>query len=156
MIVTLQIEATTEAEDGMRLVHSIPFNAASFSQLPAKQMVDETIRRMGADLTALRKAPIFNKDYSGPVLLTGQASAEMFARVLAPNLSGQRLPLSERELAQNQTTFSELVERMNRPVLLSFLSVFHDPAQSQIGSQELIGHYQVDDQGVPATAGVAD
>jgi TldD protein len=150
MIVMLQIEAKTEAEDGMRLVHSIPFNAASFSQLPAKQMVDDAIRRMGADLTALRTAPIFNKDYSGPVLLTGQASAEMFARVLAPNLSGQRLPLSERELAQGQTTFSELVERMNRPVLPPFLSVFDDPAQSQIGSQELIGHYQVDDQGVRA------
>jgi len=58
-------------------------------------------------LTALRTAPIFNKDYSGPVLLTGQASAEMFARVLAPNLSGQRLPLTEREQGQGQTTFSE-------------------------------------------------
>jgi len=150
MIVTLEIEARTEAEDGMRLVHSIPFNAASFAQLPAKQVVDDSIRRMGADLTALRTAPIFNKDFSGPVLLTGQASAEMFARVLAPNLSGQRLPLSERELAQGQTTFSELVERMNRPVLPPFISVFDDPAQSQIGNQELIGHYQVDDQGVPA------
>jgi len=28
--------------------------------------------------------------------------------------------------------------------------VFDDPAQSQLGSQELIGHYKVDDQGVPA------
>jgi len=149
-IVTLEIEARTEAEDGMRLVHSIPFNAASISQLPSKQVVDDSIRRMGSDLTALRTAPIFNKDYSGPVLLTGQASAEMFARVLAPNLSGQRLPLSEREIAQGQTTFSELVERMNRPVLPAFISVFDDPAKSQIGNQELIGHYQVDDQGVPA------
>jgi TldD protein len=147
-IVTVQVEARTEAEDGMRLSHSIPFNAASFGQLPSKQTVDDAIHRLATDLTALRSAPIFNKDYSGPVLLTGQASAEMFARVLAPNLSGQRLPLSERE--QGATNFSELVERLNRPVLPAFISVFDDPAQRQIGNQQLIGHYQVDDQGVPA------
>jgi predicted Zn-dependent protease len=103
---------------------------------------------MALDLTKLRTAPIFNQDYSGPVLLTGQASAEMFARVLAPNLSGQRFPLMERE--QGRTNFSELTERMNRPVLPPFLSVFDDPTERQLGNQELIGHYRVDDQGVPA------
>lgn len=148
MIVTLEVQARTEASDGMRLVHTVPFNAASFEQLPSKQNIDDAIRRMAGDLTALRSAPLFSKDYSGPVLLTGQASAEMFARVLAPNLSGQRFPLSERE--QGPTNFSELTERMNRPVLPPFISVFDDPAQRQIGNQELIGHYQVDDQGVPA------
>ncbi len=150
MIVTLEVEARTEAADGMRLTHSIPFNAASFEQLPSKQTIDDAIRRMATDLTALRSAPLFSKDYSGPVLLTGQASAEMFARVLAPNLSGQRFPLSEREQGQGQTNFSELTERMNRPVLPPFISVFDDPAQRQIGNLELLGHYQVDDQGVPA------
>ena len=149
MIVTLEVQARTEAADGMRLTHSIPFNAASFEQLPPKQTIDDAIRRLAADITALRSAPLFSRDYSGPVLLTAQASVEMFARVLAPNLSGQRFPLSERE-QQGPTNFSELTERMNRPVLPSFLSVFDDPAQRQIGNQKLIGHYQVDDQGVPA------
>jgi TldD protein len=148
MIVTVEVEARTEAEDGMRLSHAIPFNAATFGQLPSAKIVEDTIRQMATDMTALRTAPIFNKDYSGPVLLTGQASAEMFARVLAPNLSGQRFPMSERE--QGPANFSELVERMNRPVLPAFLSVFDDPAQRQAGNQQLIGHYQVDDQGVPA------
>jgi predicted Zn-dependent protease len=72
----------------------------------------------------------------------------MFARVLAPNLSGQRLPLTDQQ--QSQTNRSELVDRLNRPVLPRFLSVFDDPTAKQIGDRELIGHYQVDDQGVPA------
>src|SRR5439155_9798031 len=87
-------------------------------------------------------------DYSGPVLFTGQASAEMSAGVLAPNLSGQRLPLTDQQ--QAQTNRSELVDRLNRPVLPRFLSVFDDPTAQRIGNQELLGHYQVDDQGVPA------
>ena len=148
MLVSVGVEAATEAPDGMRLRHWIPVNASSLDQLPAAQEVSKSIRQMAEDLTALRKAPVLEADYSGPVLFTGQASAEMFARVLAPNLSGQRLPLTDQQ--QSQTNRSELVDRLNRPVLPRFLSVFDDPTAQRIGNQELIGHYQVDDQGVPA------
>ena len=148
MIVFAEVDAGTEAPDGMRLRHWIPFNAASFDQLPTAQEISKAIHQMAGDLTALRSAPVLDADYSGPVLFTGQASAEMFARVLAPNLSGQRLPLSDQQ--QAQTTRSELLDRMNRPVLPRFLSVFDDPTAQRVGNQELLGHYQVDDQGVPA------
>lgn len=148
MLVFLEIEASSEAADGMRIRHWIPFNATTFDQLPPAQEISREIRKMGAELTAVRSAPVLEADYSGPVLLAGQASAEMFARVLVPNLSGQRLPLSDQQ--QSQTTRSELMDRMNRPVLPPFLSVFDDPTTQRHGSQELIGYYQVDDQGVPA------
>src|SRR5437899_12119889 len=148
MLVAITIEAASEAPDGMRVRHWIPFNASSFDQVPSVEEVSKSIAKMAADLTALRTAPVLEADYSGPVLFTGQASAEMFARVLAPNLSGQRLPLTDQQ--QAQTNRSELVDRLNRPVLPRFLSVFDDPTAQRIGNQELLGHYQVDDQGVPA------
>ncbi len=148
MLVAIFIEAASEAPDGMRVRHWIPFNASSFDQVPSVEEVSKSIAKMAADLTALRAAPVLEADYSGPVLFTGQASAEMFARVLAPNLSGQRLPLTDQQ--QAQTNRSELVDRLNRPVLPRFLSVFDDPTAQRIGNQELLGHYQVDDQGVPA------
>ena len=148
LLVSVEVSASTEAADGMRLRHWIPFNAGSFEQLPPAQEVAKTIQQMGADLTALRSAPVLDADYSGPVLLTGQASAEMFARVLAPNLSGQRLPLTDQQ--QGQSTRSELLDRLNRPVLPRSLTVYDDPTAQRVGSQELLGHYEVDDQGVPA------
>jgi TldD protein len=148
MLVSVQIDAGTEAPDGMRLRHWIPFNAGSFDQLPPPHEIAKAIHQMATELTALRSAPVLDSDYSGPVLFTGQASAEMFARVLAPNLSGQRLPLTDQQ--QAQTTRSELMDRLNRPVLPRFLSVFDDPTTQRIGDQELLGHYQIDDQGVPA------
>jgi predicted Zn-dependent protease len=133
----------------MRMSYSLPFNARSFERLPAIHEITASIKKMAEDLTALKSAPVLDDDYSGPVLLTGQASAEMFARVLAPNLSGQRLPLSERG-QQGSGNRSELVERMNRSVLPDFFSVFDDPTQQRIGDHDLIGHYDVDDQGVRA------
>jgi TldD protein len=148
VLVSVEIDAGTEAPDGMRLRHWIPFNVGGLDQLPSPQEIGKAIRQMATELTALRSAPVLDADYSGPVLFTGQASAEMFARVLVPNLSGQRLPLSDQQ--QAQTTRSELMDRMNRPVLPRFLSVFDDPTTQRIGTQELLGHYQVDDQGVPA------
>jgi len=148
LLVTIEVEAATQAADGMRLRHWIPFNAGSFEQLPSTADITKAIRQMASDLTALRTAPVLDADYSGPVLFTGQASAEMFARVLGPNLSGQRLPLSDQQ--QGQTTRSELTDRLNRPVLPRFLSVYDDPTAQRIGNQELLGHYEVDDQGVPA------
>ncbi len=147
-LASLEVDAATEAPDGMRLRHWTPFNAGSLDQLPPVADVSKSIRQMAVDLTALRYAPVLDTDYSGPVLFTGQASAEMFARVLVPNLSGQRLPLTDQQ--QSQTNRSELIDRLNRPVLPRFLSVFDDPMTQRIGTQELIGHYQVDDQGVPA------
>jgi predicted Zn-dependent protease len=147
MLVSIEVDAGTEASDGMRLRHWIPFNAGSFDQIPIQE-ISKGVRQMAADLSALRAAPVLDTDYSGPALFTGQASAEMFARVLVPNLSGQRLPLTDQQ--QTQTARSELVDRLNRPVLPRFLSVFDDPTAQRVGNQELLGHYKVDDQGVPA------
>ena len=76
MIVSVEAAASSEGPDGMRLRHLIPFYARSFDQLPSAGEIGNSIRRMASDLTALRSAPVLDADYSGPVLFTGQASAE--------------------------------------------------------------------------------
>jgi predicted Zn-dependent protease len=148
LVVSIEADAGVQSADGMRVGHSIPFNARSFDKLPSAQEIVAAIWQLAADLSALRGAPVLDADDSGPVLLAGQASAEMFARLLAPNLSGQRLPLSER--GQGASTRSELVDRMNRPVLPDFLTVFDDPTAQRYGNHDLIGHYEIDDEGVRA------
>ena len=148
LVISLNVRASTQATDGMQLTHVLPINARSFDELPSTQAVSDSVKQLAADLTALKTAPVLDANYSGPVLLVGQASAEMFARVLAPNLSGQRAPLSERGGPQSNAT--SLADRMNRPVLPAYISVFDDPAEQRFGERSLIGHYDVDDQGVPA------
>src|SRR5581483_8079001 len=91
------------------------------------------------------KGPVLSENYLGPVLFTGQASAEMFSQLLASELCSQRP-----SVGSQQEDSSSLFNRINRRVLPPFLSVFDDPTQQKLGDEELLGTFAVDDQGVPA------
>ena len=60
MLVSVEIEALTEAPDGMRLRHWIPFNVSGFDELPSQEEISKSIRQMASDLSALRSAPVLD------------------------------------------------------------------------------------------------
>jgi TldD protein len=146
VLLILQAAANAQADDGMVVSNSIPVYVRDVADLPSQEVFANAIRQMAKDLTALRDAPPLAQDYSGPALLVGQPATEMFARVLAPNLTGQRGPLSR----QGQSATPQLEDRMNRPVLPPYMSVVDDPTIKNVGDRKLIGYYSIDDQGVPA------
>jgi TldD protein len=145
LLVILQATASAQAPDGMVLSHSVPVYVRDFADLPSSEAYAAAIRQMAKDLTALREAPVLDADYSGPALLVGQVATEMFARVLAPNLTGQRGPLSR----NGQSASPPLQDRMNRPILPAYISVADDPTVKSFNGKKLIGYYSIDDQGVP-------
>ena len=146
LMVILQASASAQADDGMVISNSVPVYVREFSDLPSQEVYAASIRQMARDLTALREAPALSMDYSGPALLVGQAATEMVARVLSPNLTGQRGPLSR----NGQSATPPLEDRMNRPILPAYISVVDDPTIKNLGDRKLIGYYSIDDQGVPA------
>ncbi len=148
-LVSLYVRAATQASDGMGLKHFVPYYGISLEQLPPEKEMAASIRKMAEELTALTSAPVLEK-YLGPVLVTGQAASELFAQVLAPQLSGQPPPLMEQQQMAAMMTESKLAARLNRRVLPSFFTVVDDPTQETYEKNELIGSYKVDDQGVPA------
>lgn len=146
LLVTLEAFGTAQAADGMWVSHSVPFYAREVNELPPAQEITAAIKKMAEELTKLQSAPLFNENYVGPVLMTGQASAEMFAQLLAPELCSQRAPVG----ASSGEDKSELANRISRRILPSSISIFDDPTQERAADQSLIGSFQVDDQGVPA------
>lgn len=147
-LVSLYARAATQASDGMGLKHFVPSYGTSLEQLPPEKEMAASIRKMAEELTVLTSAPVLEK-YLGPVLVTGQAAGELFAQVLAPQLSGQRSPLMEQQQMAAMMTESKLASRLNRRVLPSFFTVVDDPTQETYEKHQLIGSYKVDDQGVP-------
>ena len=75
----------------MRLVHSSRSMPPAFRSSRRNRWSMITIRRMGADLTALRRRSS-STSYSGPVLLDSTGCLQKcLPEFSAPNLSGQRL-----------------------------------------------------------------
>jgi len=145
LVVILQASASAQAADGMVVTNSVPVYVRDFSDLPSTDAYASAIRQMAKDLTALREAPALEADYSGPALLVGQVATEMFSRVLAPNLTGQRGPLTR----NGQSATPQLEDRMNRPILPPYVTVVDDPTVKTFNNRKLIGYYTNDDQGVP-------
>lgn len=149
MLVSFHALAATQASDGMRLAHFVPFYGTSLDQFPSEKEMTAEIEKMAKEITAMTSAPVL-ENYLGPVLLTGEAASELFAQVLAPQLSGQRPPLIDDERMAAMMPESRLAARLNRRVLPSFFTVIDDSTQEAYGKHPLIGCYTVDDQGVLA------
>ncbi len=150
-LASLVVSGSTRAPDGMQLWHYAPFHAHDLAQLPEESALTVSVRRMAGELSALASAPVLDR-YIGPVLFTGPAAPEVFAQLLAPELSGQRPPLTEDERMAARLPQARLAERLGRRVLPAFFSVVDDPTKGEFSGRSLLGSYRFDDQGVPAQA----
>jgi len=140
-IVRLVIEGETRAEDGMDLLRVETFQATSPDQLPSEAELLAKVGKIGTDLKALRSAPPADP-YIGPALLSGRAAAVFFHEVLGHRLEGHR----QRDEREGQT----FTKKVNQQVLPPFLTVVDDPTLTELNGVKLAGHYDFDDEGVPA------
>jgi predicted Zn-dependent protease len=134
LLITLNIyaEAVT-VPDNIRLTPSRHLYAKSFDELPSTEEINQVIKNLAQDLVKLRNAPQFDGKYIGPALFTERATVQLFLQLLSQNLDS-----------------GGLVERLDRKVLPTFLSVVDDPTQTKLDNFRLIGDYKIDDEGVPA------
>jgi len=145
-IARLVIQAETRADDGMELMRVESFQAASASQLPSDAELAVKVDKIATDLKALRAAPSADP-YAGPAMLSGRAAAVFFHEVLGHRLEGHR----QRDENEGQT----FTKKVNQLVLPAFLSVADDPTMKELNGVQLAGHYDFDDEGVPAARVVA-
>lgn len=145
------ISASTFAADGSRIWNHRLLTALRPTELSKEEQLAQTIRSIGEETEALARAPLA-EDYSGPVLFSGEASAEMMAQVLTDSLRLQRKPFVPPGANNNAgaTVESVWASRIGSRVLPEWLSLVDDPHQEKAGGTQLAGQYDVDDEGVPA------
>ena len=91
-----------------------------------------------------RRAPK-GEDYNGPVLFEGEAGPQIFAEVLAKNLTLSRMPAGARG---GPAQSSEFEGRMGARILPDSFEVVDDPTQKEWRGKALFGSYDVDREGV--------
>ena len=137
----LVVSANTKADDGMELPLHKTYLSFTPEGLPEDDIVDRDVRRMIEVLLALRDAPLVDP-YTGPAILSGQASGVFFHEILGHRLEGHRL-----KEADDSHTFRE---QLNQKVLPESFSVHFDPTRKTLGAHDLAGSYRYDNQGVAA------
>jgi TldD protein len=143
----LQLRAETQAGDGMKLGRTPAYVESSESELPSPETLLANISKALASLQQLIDAPIVEEDYRGPVLFSNDAAADIFNSLVGENVLGIRPRIGD-----SSRTIGDFASRYKSRVLPTFLSVVDDPTMKTFGGKQLIGSYEIDQEGVRAQA----
>ncbi len=139
--------AGTQAADGMSIDRSYSSTGASPADLDPegvfrKHVVDEI-----ASLAELRKAPLVEEEYHGPLLMSADAATDILRSLLSTAVTATRPPLGT-----EARTNGPFASSYHARVLPDFMNVIDDPGLKTFEGKGLIGAYDVDDEGVSAQA----
>jgi TldD protein len=140
-----QISVGGQAADGMELGRS---NGSVATSAAGLETAAELRHRTITDLLSfndLRNAPVVDaEDYHGPVLFSGDASADVIDKLFVPNVEADRPDIGT--TARTQGAYQSSYKT---PILPPFLTVVDDPSMKKFEGHALLGSYEVDDEGEP-------
>jgi len=142
-IYSVQVNSATQAPDGMRLGRTPAWTVAKLSELPTREKLLHDTKEALDTLVALRKAPIVEEEYRGPVLFSPDAADDVVASLIGGNVLGRKPQLG----APNRTTGTFATSYKSR-ILPPFIDVVDDPTLKEFGGKSLTGSYEVDSEGV--------
>ncbi len=137
----------SQATDGMHLDRSYASTGNALKDLDAPEAFTRHAVGLLASLVELRKAPVVEEEYHGPVLLSSDASADTMRLLVASALTATRP-----KLGTEARTNGAFASSYHARVLPEFLNVSDDPGRKAFNGKGLVGAYAIDDEGVPAQA----
>jgi predicted Zn-dependent protease len=134
----------TQAEDGMRLDRSYASSGVTLKDLDPQEAFDKRAVAQIASLGELRAAPLVDEEYHGPVLLSSDASSDVLRALVASGVTATRP-----RLGTEARTNGPFASSYHARVLPEFMDVVDDPGLKTFDGKDLVGAYDVDDEGVP-------
>jgi predicted Zn-dependent protease len=134
-----------QADDGMRLDRSRAATSVTPDGLESEAVFNKSAVALIASLADLRKAPLVEEEYHGPVLLSADASADTMRRLLGAGVTATRP-----RLGTEARTNGPFASSYHARVLPDFFDAVDDPALKTFQGVGLVGAYDIDDEGVPA------
>lgn len=139
--VFLVLNAWARADDGMRIDNRRSWAVRTPRDLPALDVLLKEGEALAKELKGARDSPV-QPPVSAPAILDPEVSGVFFHEALGHKLEGQR----QRDPNESQV----FRDQVGAKIIPEFLSLVDDPTMASWEGQMLHGHYQYDDEGVPA------
>ncbi len=146
--IRILITADTQAPNGERLDDESCFYALNEKEIPSKEVMINEIKAMANNLKAMRSAPVFDDIYNGPVLFTGQAAFELFAKSMTSIKSSRKLICGDERSSESTKNKLILNNSLNKRIISSDISIIAQPQLKEYKGEKLFGYTPVDMQGV--------
>ncbi|MGB8458212.1 MAG: metallopeptidase TldD-related protein, partial [Candidatus Acidiferrum sp.] len=141
----LQLNGSAQAEDGMRVSRNPYWMVARAEELPSREKLLSEAKQALETVVALRKAPIVEEEYRGPVLFAPDAATDVIASLVGSNVVGRKP-----QLGRPNRTVGAFATSYKMRVLPAFLSLVDDPTLKDFEGHSLVGSYDIDNEGVKA------
>ncbi len=137
--------AGTQAADGMHLDRSYTTAGASLGDLDPEAVFNKHAVEEIASLADLRKAPLVEEEYHGPLLMSADAATDTLRSLLAAPVAATRP-----NLGTEARTNGQFASSFHARIMPEFMSAVDDPSLKSYDGRGLVGAYGIDDEGVPA------
>ena len=136
-----------QAADGMSLDRSYSTSGTALKDLDSPEEFGKHAVGLIASLEDLRKAPLVEEEYHGPLLLSADAGTDTLCALLCKPLTATRP-----KLGTEARTNGAFASSYHARVLPEAFDAVDDPSLKSYNGKGLLGAYNVDDEGVPAQA----
>lgn len=143
----IEYVASTQSSDGLPVSDFYTFYSKLTNQLPSQDSLVQAAKNLAENIKLMKNASRLDESYSGPVIFEGQAAAESFAQLFAPNLITQRQQMTENGMSETERNMA-FQSKIGGRVLPEFLSVSDKPSLENYNRTILIGNYFIDDDGL--------
>jgi hypothetical protein len=148
-LATVRATAESQASDSMIVRDGFSLIEKRLDDMPAMPALTARTADVAQHLLSQRDAPV-GEDFTGPVLLEGQASAEFVAQTLVPLMVARRPPDSDNpRFTQAQGQGSPFLRRIGLRVLSDSFSASDTPSLGVYDGRPVPGAYLADDEGMP-------
>ncbi len=145
LLYSVSVNAAAQAPDGMRIQRGYARTSRTPSELPSAEELRAQTQKILDLIAELRKAPLMEDQYRGPVLLAPDAADTVVARLIGAPVLGRR----PRPGVTTRTT-GDFASSWKQRVLPDFMDVTDDPTVERTPGRLLLGAYRYDDDGVEA------
>ena len=135
----LRISAEARADDGMTVPDVFAAVENRLEDLPPMAELLKRAADVAGHVKARRAAPV-GEEFTGPMLIEGQASAELLRQTLAPLMLARRAPDAENpRFGQGQGQATPFLTRIGLRVLSDSFSVSDTPSLKQYDGRPVAG-----------------